>query len=231
MSTALPSTDVPFVAVVQHVKEATLVLHADLAFWQARLRGTGLHPYNAGGQAELALSATALAWQGSRTREFTLGLTVSRQPAGDRRDGLYLVHAFNSSRLFAFIERTFFQTPYYPAEITVAAGPPAPFTVGDARGSACQAAMAAARAPATVQDEDWRGPIYLGGTAARRYFIARLAGSTAVYPFLPGVDTLTLAPHPATPAFGWLVDSHAAGAEWRLRVDAVHARSRTFTEV
>src|SRR5688500_3742345 len=46
---------------------------------------------------------------------------------------MYLVHAFNSVPMFAWAERTFFQTPYYHAAIEVEARVPAGVSVRDGK--------------------------------------------------------------------------------------------------
>jgi hypothetical protein len=108
LSAQLSVIDKPFIVEVRNVREVTLLAEAELATWQAVLKQAGLFPFNNQGKAELSISATDLGWMGWRTNEFTIGLTICEREQADTRDGLYLVHAFNSSRLFAWIERTFF---------------------------------------------------------------------------------------------------------------------------
>lgn len=220
----------PFIATIPHVVELILSATADLAYWQARLKPAGLYPLARAGRAEIYLSATDLVWMGKRSQELTIGLPVSERPAAGpgtapAPDGLYLVHAFNSSRLLAFLERTFFQTPYYPAEIQARAGPPARLEARVAGQPLLAAGMAAPAAPQAVQDEAWQGTIYLPG--GRQAFTAYLGGRTEVYPFAPA-DKLALFPRPDQPVFQWLAESGLAGQEWRLRRDARHARSATY---
>lgn len=213
----------PFIATVPHVVEIALVAEADLAFWRAKLEPAGLFPVGRDGRAVLILSATDLRWMGKRSQEFTLGLPVSDRPAAEAPAGLYLVHAFNSSRLLAFIERLFFQTPYFPAQIEARPGLPARMQVRAAGVVLFEAAMAAPAEPVAVQTEAWQGTIYLPG--GQRAFTAHLGGRTEIYPF-SAADRLLATP--AHPLFNWLAESGLVGREWRLRRDALHARSATF---
>src|SRR5512139_362188 len=118
---SIPNPNVPanFIVTVQHVKEVTLAAEADLAYWQNRLKGRRVYPFNQQGKAAIAISATELHSMGRRSNEVTIGLIVSERPAADSADALYLVQAFNSLRTFAWIERTFFATPYDLARIQV----------------------------------------------------------------------------------------------------------------
>lgn len=88
------------------------------------------------------------------------------------------------------------------------------------------------RAPAWSGEETWAGgillPRRLSRTAkAEECFTARLSGPTKIYPFAP-TDTLTISPTPRAPILQWLCDSGFTGAEWRVRADAVHAKSETY---
>jgi hypothetical protein len=225
----MTTTARPFIATVPHVVEIALVAAADLAFWRAKLEPAGLSPVDRAGRAELFLSATDLRWMGKRSQEFTVGLAVRPRFPGQAdtgvQDGLYLVHAFNSSRLLAFIERAFFQTPYDPAQIAARPGPPAWMQVRAAGERLFEAAMAAPAEPAAVQTEAWQGTIYLPG--GQRAFQAHLGGQTEIYPFA-AADTLAPVPSPAHPVSQWLAESGLAGREWRIRRDALHARTATF---
>ncbi len=227
MNLSSPSVPAKFIAEVQHVKEVTLTAEADLAYWQALLKGECVYPFNQQGHAALALSATELRSMGRRSNEVTIGLVVCERPAADSADALYLVQAFNSLRSFAWIERTFFSTPYQLGRIQVDEHLPAKVRLEDRAGVILNAQMQSHTAPTMVRDELWQGKIYLRQTG--KYFVAKLGGPTSTYPFLPEVDTLHIFARREYPVFHWLIESALTGKEWRIRSEAVHARSKTYS--
>lgn len=234
MSQPEPNAAATFIVEVEHVKEVTLTLNADLAYWRAYMRGQGLFPFDDGGKAQLMIGATELRSMGKRTNEFTIGLVVCERPEGDTQDALFLVHAFNSSKLFAWIERTMFSTPYVPGRIGLDYRIPASVELADEAGRMVSIHMRATAPPAIAREELWQGKIYLprraGGQAPSKFFVAKLAGYTEIYPYLPDSSTLQIAPRAAYPVLQGLIDSRAAGKEWRVRANAIHARSRTMKE-
>ena len=192
-----------------------------------------LFPFDCGGKAEMLISATELISMGRRTNEFTIGITVSERPEANSRDGLFLLHAYNSSRIFAWVERTFFRTPYRYGRIEFEHRLPAKVRVDDQQGHVAQMGMGSPTIPAIVKEEWWQGPIYLPRRHATfgrpgEFFVAKLGGETDLYPFQSEIDWLLFSPRHDWPIFRHLVASGVAGKEWRIRFDAVHARSRTF---
>lgn len=226
-------TDTKFIVEVQNVKEVTLAAEADLPYWQDRLQGEALFPFNDNGKAELTISATELRSMGRRTNELTFGITVCERQEADSRDGVYLLHAFNSSRLFAWIERAIFHTPYYPGHIHLEDAVPATIQLSDPHGMSVNIQMGTKVAPDLIRDELWQGKIFLPRRRAHpqqpgEFFIAKLGGYTELYRYSPTLSSLSLAPRPEHRIFQWLLDSNVIGKEWRIRHSAVHARSKTF---
>jgi hypothetical protein len=152
---------------------------------------------------------------------------VSERPSADTSDALYVVQAFNSLRSFAWIERTFFATPYDLARIQVDAQAPVKARLEDRAGVMINAQMKTNTAPQETRDELWQGQIYLP-PHADKYFVAQLGGRTELYPFLPDADTLQFFDREKYPVFQWLRESNLVAKEWRIRREAVHARSKTF---
>jgi hypothetical protein len=227
MSLPNPNADAKFIVEVQHVKEVTLAAEADLAYWQARLHNERLFPFNQQGKAAIVISATELHSMGRRSNEVTIGLVVCERPTADTPDALYLVQAFNSLRSFAWIERTFFATPYDLGRIQVDEHLPVKVRLEDRAGVMLNLQMKTNTAPITARDEMWQGKIYL--PQAGKYFVAKLGGRTDVYPFSPEADTLQAFARSEHPVFQWLLESDLMGNEWRIRSDAVHARSKTVS--
>jgi hypothetical protein len=220
-----------YVARIQGVIEVSLAGQADLGFWRAALEPEGLVPFDAGGRAELLISATALTWKGLRFRELVLNVSVGSGGDEARHGGVLLIRAFNSMALLALAERRLFRTPYYPGEITVEAGPPARIELRDRGQPGLRMAMAAARPPESSADYSVRGPVFLprAGRRDARFFVA-LSGKQQLYPWMPEHDQILLHPSDRHAVFGQLSDSRFTPAEWRICLDAEHAKSQTYRD-
>lgn len=224
------TANIQYAAVIKSVKEVALFGTADLGFWQERLRTEDLPPYSRKGQAELMIIATDLKWMGIRFNELSISVAVGASHDASVRDGAFLVRAFNSSRLLAFAERTFFQTPYYPASIRVEDRVPCFFKLNEGGEGVFSARMSGTAPRARSEDELWQGAIHLPTKpgARRSHFFVKLSGQTEVYPFDSSSDVLELKPPPDDNALRWLAESNFAAQEWRVRRDAVHAKSKTY---
>ena len=234
-----PGEGVRYVATLPHVREVALLGTADRGDWADRLRGEGLSPADFDGEARVLITAIESRFLGLRFRELTLSVFAFRTEADARRDGLYLALAFNSSRLFAAVERTAFATPSRHGEIRVDLGPPACFgLVGgdvDLRAEMSPDTTATRREPLRVGDEGWAGAVFLPGTgrgseAPGKWFFARVGGRTVSYPFCTPGDALTIGPTRGLPPLSWVFESNFRGREWSIREDATHARTKTFKE-
>jgi hypothetical protein len=220
--------------VISPVKDVILRGSADASFWVERLAPEELAPLEVDGKAQLILIAVDARFLGIRFRELSIAVSV-QSPGGDGdENAVYLPHAFQSLRLFAFIERTFYHTPYHAAKIRVETGPPASFEVALREGTIVRAAMssqstAQTTRPARTVEEVSEGPIFLpsrAGQTSRKAFFARLEGRADIYPFAPG-DSLRLAPTARAPIVEWLIESGFAPQEWLIRTSAVHGRSKS----
>ena len=69
-------------------------------------------PNREGDKAVVCLGGADAKWRGFAFREPIIAVGVCLTEGGPGLDGYYLPHAYNSSRLLAFSERTFFRTPY-----------------------------------------------------------------------------------------------------------------------
>jgi hypothetical protein len=223
--------DIRYVARIRGVIEVALAGQADLGFWRAELEPEGLVPFDAGGRAELLISATALRWKGLRFRELVVNVSVGAGGDEARHGGFFLIRAFNSSPLLALAERRLFKTPYYPGAITVEAGPPARIELRDRDQPGLRMAMGAAGPPESSADYAVRGPLFLprAGRRDARFFVA-LSGHQQRYPFLADRDQWAVHPSDRHAVFGQLRDSHFTPAEWRLCLDAEHAKSQTYRD-
>ncbi len=212
---------IQYAAYIEHVREVALFGTADMGFWREALGREGLFAYEVDGRAGILISAPRLLWKGARFCECAVSVAVSGREDGGSHDGYFLAHAFNSNRFFAFSERLFFRTPYYFAEVAVSEKVPASMRVGAQ--TIFEARMnVGEHAPARVAEEYFQGRVYLPG--GRDYFVARISGETAFYPFATE-DTLVMT---GDGIFGQLRESQFAGVEWRIREDAIHGKSKTY---
>lgn len=207
-----------YISTITDVREVGLRGAADLAYWQDALRKEGLAPLAEGGRAVLLLAAIDASFRGIPFRELSISVALAD-------GGAFLAHAYNSSRLLAFAERVFFQTPYHLAKLTVREQLPARVGVARNGRDLFEARMAGERPPARREDALYEGPIYLPG--GRRHFFARLSGAADVFPF-DAADTVAIPSESPEPIFRRLLESGFAGREWLVRSGAVHARSKTF---
>ena len=245
-----------YVAELAHVREVSLLGSANLGFWAEWLRVEGLTPVEHAGRARVLVVACDSKFFGVRFRELSFSVFVRRPDASGgvgkpapNADAAFSVQAFNSSRFFAWSERTWFSTPYHHGMIDVDVGLPAAmrlslkgqtvFSAVMKNGSrvgpaALEASLShpTGREPSHGGVEGFRGPIFLPRSVREKktsgqLFVAKIEGETRAYPF-SSTDTLTLLPSSGSPILQALIDSHFVVDEWLIRRDATHAKSKTF---
>ena len=214
----------PFISTVTDVREVALAATAELAYWRGKLRAERLVPYEDDGRASLLLTAIESKFRGIPFRELSISVLVSND-GGATPAGAYLAHAYNSSRLLAFAEQIFFQTPYHLAQLTMDERIPARIGMSRDERVLFSARMGDRTAPDGEEDALFDGPIYLPG--GRQVFYARLSGRGQRYAF-DAADQMTIERSPNDPIFGQLIDSDVKGREWLVRAGAIHARSKTY---
>ena len=222
---------------ISPVREVTLVGTADLGFWKSRLQAEGLYPTNRDGRAQLLISAVEGKFKGIKFRELSISVSVARQQDRAEWDAAYLVHAYNSLRFFAFVERMFFHTPYWPGQIAVETRPVASFQVSKKGRVLLRTEMVqpgtTTRATLRHGHESWAGPIFLPSRSSAsgadgKLFFGKLSGDTEVYAFDPAHDTITLGRSPDDAILEWLDESQFIGQEWMIRECATHGKSKTI---
>jgi hypothetical protein len=153
------------------------------------------------------------------------------------KDAAYMVHAFNSRRFFALVERVLYSTPYYHGRIAVTIAPPSVEVCADDRGTYRAVLRTGAGKsppePSRRATECWNGPVFLSGRGRRQgtashVFFANLQGHTRVFPYMPSRDHVEITSESAGSVFQMLVDSGFEGREWIVREGAMHAKSRTY---
>ena len=224
-----------YVAEISQVREVALHGTADLTFWSERLQPKHLAPSGDDGEARLVFTAVDAKYKGVRFGELSIGVFACAEWNIGHEEGIYLVHAFNSSRLFTICERRFFHTPYVYANIRLEAGIPASIEANSAGQRLLRAQMRACeeREPGVSTDESWEGPIYLprskpSAGSQRRLFWAKLSGQSRAYEF-SDTDSVMLGRADGHPILEWLNESGFKGKRWSIRWDATHARSKTVS--
>jgi hypothetical protein len=226
-----------YVAEISQVREVSLVGNADLEFWNRHLQDDGLFAANKEGHAQIIISAMNSKFKGIRFQEFCVSVIVSENPDGKTEDGLYLIQAFNSIRLFAFIERFCFSTPYAHGRIQVRTEMPATIEVSASGKILFSAQMSASgaepnRTPIRTGHEEWQGPIYLpkktrDNSNPGKFFFAKIEGETDIYDFSPQ-HSVKLTDSQDLPIFSMLRESNFAAKEWHIRPNANHAKAKTI---
>ena len=221
------SDSIPYVAVIDNVGEITLRGTADYGFWHARLKGEGLVPVQEQGRAKLFISATIGKYIGIRFRELCFLVEATAEVDGGRAVGCCMPHAFNSVRLYAWIERTFFSCPYCYAKVSATLEPSLSVSLHETGETCFEAKLAADATPLPCDEEGWQGPIFLPTSRRRQFFYAKLSGVTEKYAFTDS-DLLRIAPHPHWPILDCLVESQFTGTQWLIRRNARHAKSQSI---
>jgi hypothetical protein len=242
----LANDPIRWAAQIDHVREISLLGTADLAYWRERLAAEGLSPAELDGRAQILITAAEMKFKGVRFREVSFSVFVEPTTPSTPtvRDGLtysgacFLLHAFNSVRFFAFCEHVLFKTPYSYADVRVGLEPSVGVEIFDQGQQSFHAEMhterGGSRPPERTGEGGWCGPVYLphrDGKPAKkqRHFIAQLSGHTETYPFLIDQDTLLLKPASAQSALEQMRTSNFAPTEWRVRRDAKHCKSKTYS--
>jgi hypothetical protein len=238
LSDRIKNKSIGWAAELAHVREVTLRGTADLSFWKDWLMEHDLRPSEHDGKAQFLIVAADSKYMGICFRELSFSVLVSPQEVGAQQDAVYLVRAFNSSRLFTFCERVFFSTPYCHADVRISVSFPVAVDVvknGEVVFAAQMQAGASGfeRQTSHHGEDGWEGPIFLPGTSRRKgrkgkVFFARLRGDTKTYPFLVSNDSMTIKPSPDCDILRALSESHFVAKEWVVRADATHARSKTY---
>ena len=229
----MTNAQIKWSARVDHVVEVSLLGYADLDYWTTKLAAENLLPIARNNNAQILIVTGDARFRGVRFKEISFSVLARR--ADDPTDGALLLEAWNSSRFFAWCERTFFKTPYAFAQVDISAANPASVHLSD-RGQTLfraqlQSTRESPRNPTSRSPGGWSGPIFLpsaGPNHAPRYYFARLQGLTEIYPFSPDADSFTLNPTPQRKSLQSLLESHFRPVHWELRRDATHTRSRTY---
>lgn len=234
------SKPIKYVATIERVQEVTLRGTADLVFWQSRLADYELEPADHNGRARILVIAASMHYLGMQFSEVSFSVEVVRPGHFEQPDAGFLIHAFNTSRIFAFSERVFFGTPYYHAECRLSTIAPVSIEVAESGHAVFHTAMnsgaasdATNRSPTQSCMETWEGPIFLprkpGVTSNQLYlFFGKLHGEASTHPFRRELDSVTIVQSRSAGIFQDLIDSDFAGEEWSVKTEATHARSKTY---
>lgn len=217
--------------IVPHVREISLFGTANLEYWRKQLSTYNLYPSESSGCAQILISATTLKWMNVSFRECVFAIMLSKKADGSTNDGSFLLHAFNSNRFFAAIERQSFATPYYHAAID--------FEIDASRfqvrvqNETVISALRRDTAPMRKAEESFGYAVVLPPMnqkvhVPQKFFAAKISGATQIAPFAAD-DELTLQASPKAPVIRHLCESHFVPIEWHIRTDATHSKSNTLT--
>jgi hypothetical protein len=232
--TVSPFEAVKYIADIEPVHEVSIVGSAEAEFWSRRLAAIGLTPSIVDGRAQVVLSAMASQFRGIRFRELCISVIAKVRGAESSGEALFLLQAFNSSRLFTFCERVFFSTPYLHARLEVSVNGLASVDLSEGATTLLRARFSSeTRKPLRTSHDCFEGPIFLPPSSPPdvrelKFFRARIAGATTVWTFDPARDVVEFPAEGGHDVFQPLHDSGFAVREWHLRPKANHARSKTF---
>ncbi|HMV76452.1 MAG TPA: hypothetical protein PL048_21375 [Leptospiraceae bacterium] len=215
--------NISYAAEINGVKEIILRGKADLSFFQKKLSEYRLVPYSENGSADITISAVSLEWKKIKFQELTVSVTAL---TASQEKVFFLPTAFNSNRFLAFSERFFFKTPYYSGNLS---SEPENFIIKFS--SFEETVLSASKkggSPVSVENESLNVKVFLPSKNKERYFHAVLQGETETYPF-EKEDILEIRPIIEYPVFTWLIESGFKASEWKLRRNAFHAKSRTYS--
>lgn len=227
MTHAQSRVNLDFVTVIHPVLEVTLVGKVQAHLWQPLLDGEAVTIRQTQGEADVLISAVDARYYGIRFRELSVSIGVGEP--GDNR--YFLVQAYNSLRVFAWVEQRWFRTPYAPATMTVS---PEHITLKQGQTEVFSASRPAA-SPVLQSGYECRDvrldlPRRLRQHPSQpHYFFARLEGDTQYY---AGTDTrLTLRSGGHDPVFAALEAARLRIEAWSVRLTARHSKSRTVDEL
>jgi hypothetical protein len=223
---------IKWAARLSHVREISLRGGADLSYWKDRIAPEGLLPLDRAGRAEILVIAADAKFRGVRFREVSFSVAVAAPDPTPGIETMFLLGAYNSNRFFAWCERTFFSTPYAHGDVAVTDVPP---TIRLSRGGA--PTFLASMPDGVPASAPRSAP---GGLEARvllprrkgrpaRFFFARITGNTSILPVTDYGLMLSTNPARDTPVLQALNDSNFVPTEWHIRLDATHAKSKTYS--
>jgi hypothetical protein len=224
-----------YIAVCNPVREVSLRGTADLQFWSNKLESQQLEPTERDGKANLLIIAGRMKYMGIEFTEVSFSIEIEPPQPAAPSSAVFLMQAFNSSRVFTLCERTLFGTPYSHARCRLSTSIPALVEVEDHGNILFRAQMArdaeSERSLAAVGQQGWEGPIYLARDARpsatkRKLYFASIKGETRAMPFDAEKDVLTICTTHIDELQS-LRESNFTPTEWLIRENATHARTKT----
>ncbi len=221
LNQALTMTNtVKYVTIVDPVLEVTLIGTASLATWRPQLETEGLTIATA--EVHIVLSAVETRYIGVRFKEFSVSLLLDEHQ-------VLLLHAFNSNRMFAWVERQFFHTPYYHGDIDVQENH---IAIREQSHPLIEVSLPDNATVSRSGDEDIERVVLMkrsSRSVKRPYFHARLEGHTRYFDAtgstLHYFDSTQL-----NPTLSTLRQSDFRLQDWSVRCHARHSKSNTYQQ-
>jgi len=216
-----------YAAVINNVHEVTLWGSAKLNFWKEHLKNFDFYPYVENRKAVIIISAINSKFKGIKFSELSVSLKISFAQNGKGDDGFYLFQAYNNVRLFSFIERKIFKTPYYTGKIILNNNIPPKLTLTANGLVILEFEMGNKKTLNEVKVEQHEFKILLPGNGEKNYFHANLEGMTYSFNFTPN-DKIIINEN-AEGVWKLLKESGYTPLTWKIRNDSIHRKTKTFT--
>ncbi|MCB9838085.1 MAG: hypothetical protein H6813_02000 [Phycisphaeraceae bacterium] len=223
------------IATITDVREIGIEGEADPAPWRPILEPLGLIAAVSDERVPVHCNTLSARWMGVRFREAIVVVEVFADRGGERTRAVFLDFAFQSSRLFACIERHRFRTGFQHAVIESRIAGAEGFSVRSGGEPILTASVAPGARSRERDDLVWEQPIYLPSRRSalrglRDVFHARISGDSLVFPFDPDSDRFEHAPGDRHPALSRLAEGGFRPLRWRTRAASTHSRSGTERE-
>jgi hypothetical protein len=204
---------------VELVREVQLHGDVDLAYWRDFLAGINLAPLNCDGKAQMQLTVAEKRFTGGTFNVFTITVLVASTPADPSAPGYYLAHAYNTSSVFALMERLIYKTPYFTGAIDLKDTVPVSFALRDGN-DVVLSAMCCGAAQPVKPGEDIESAVYVpsrpGHNEVAKGYAANQSITTVTWPF--GLSDTFRVQSPRTHhALQMLVDAHFRPQFWRVQ--------------
>lgn len=183
------------------------------------------------GEATVAIIASDLKWKGFHFNELVIGLDVEDSEK-EYPSGAWLMRAYNSLSAFAWVERTFFLTPYYPAECFNFDAASGKVQFNDTTSGTLYSASGNDTFSGSEEEFVWESPIYLpklnrkNGARPDKYYFARITAPMLSRPV--NNNDIFYLNDSLFPLAGVFNKAKLTPVTKAIRTSGIHSRSKTF---
>ncbi len=218
---------------IKEVQELCLEGDADASVWTPILEQENLHPWIVNpGRVKILICGTNASFQGISFSEMLLSISVLES---DAKEGYFLAQAWNSRRLFAWIEQVHNHSPYLAGEINVTLASLLEIKREDK--SLIRAVKKSELPYEYLGSTEFAGLLHLPEKDGIRHQCPIfLQGRLERTPFIPEVDALEITAPSEDPepqermTLEALKNSHFTPHFWLVQTNAVHAKGPIITK-